>query len=215
MHLPSQCPRHYITRHSRLSFFYSLSLYTPPPSLSFCPVLPLKGGCLEIYYEWVSLSFPFSPLSKRKKAILKSMSRARVELLTSEILGAKVWESIVAVPPPPSPSYSLCLSPSISTFSAGPPSPLEHCPWSRFVFAFLPCKEAEEVYLRVLEARKDAAACLYFLCTRRVQPAEGRRIPWPIRNTMTLRDFLVHPEAARRLMLELEPMLLDRARGLG
>ena len=38
-------------------------------------------------------------------------------------------------------------------------------------------------------------------------------MPWPIRNTMALRGFLVYPvTATRRLMLKLEPTLQERAK---
>jgi hypothetical protein len=119
-----------------------------------------------------------------------------------------VLASIVAAPPflPPSSSLSsLYLSPSIPTLAADPPPPFQLCPWPRFVSLFLPPAAAEAVHARVVGARTDAAACIYFLLIRTKN--RGMTGMGPIRGTM--RDFLVCPDATtRRLMREHEPLFL-------
>lgn len=141
--------------------------------------------------------------------MLESKSAERTALISSSDLAPTMWASIVAVPPPSSFLSSFSLSPPTSTITASPPPPFQLCSWPRLVSFFLPPTTADALHARVVGAHTDVA-CNYLFCTRRVRRLTGAGALWPIRNT--LRDFLVHSDAAtRRLMLELEPILQERA----
>jgi hypothetical protein len=116
--------------------------------------------------------------------MLESKSVERDALLTSPDLVPIVWTSI-------------------STFTAGPPSPFQLCPWPCFVSFYLPPAAAQDLHARVVGARTDYVGCIVFL-------NKGWMVGMgPVHKT--LRDFLVHPEVAtRRFMRELEPLLRER-----
>jgi hypothetical protein len=161
-------------------------------------------------------------------------SRAFSSQLASRELVPSIWASIVtshsllscSLPAPlrsSSPSSSASSASSSPAFSRSasfvgpthqlPPPPFQRCPWTRFISIYLPPVSAQALYLRVAGAHTDAAACIYFLCIRRVRRMTGVGGLWPIRNT--LRDFLVYPDAAtRRLLRQLEPVLKKRSQVL-
>lgn len=124
-------------------------------------------------------------------ARLESWRAETQALRISPDLASIVWESAVA------PS-------STSALSGRPPSPFELYPWRCFVPRFLTSSAAQDLHARVLGARVDKEACFTLLCVA-LHGGAGTEALWDVRDT--LRHFLVYPEATRRLMRELEPVL--------
>jgi hypothetical protein len=133
--------------------------------------------------------------------MLESKSAERIALLSKPNLLSIVWATITDLPAHSCSSSSSSDDSLAHSKSMDPPPPFQGCPWPRFVSSLLPFTAAEALRVRVVGARTDVEACIYFFCT-------GVGALWPVRDA--LRDFLVYPEAPRLLMRLLRPALQER-----